>query len=498
MVTRLNPTTLLPGILGGFSLWISLAGSLVDPLGVSRTASAEDRINVVWIIADDLGPELGCYGYPSVQTPNIDRLAHEGRRYTHAFATAPVCSSSRTAFQTGHYQTTVGGHHHITRDKQPLPDGITTVTQQMQKAGYFVCNGSGKADDKKFAKSHLNFQYKPQTFFDGVDWSQRTSGQPFFAQVQIKEPHRTFVHRDHEYANVPIPPYYPDHPITRADWGNYLASIEVLDRKVGAVLKRLDDEGLTDNTLVIFTGDHGRPHVRAKQWLYEGGLHVPLILRWPGRIAAKEVSDDLVSLLDLMPTTLTAAGADVPELPGINLLDPDTSGHDVLFAARDRCGDAIDRIRSARTKNFKYIRNFHPELPYMQHSGYKRLQYPVDTLMRVLHQRGEFDSPFMADRRPAEELYDLRTDPHEQHNLADDPRYATQLIRLRQSVDQWIVRTDDQGRFDESVNVDMDALMKEKRRWYEQSLRKRGLDPGLSDEEFLQWWDEYLHAEPSK
>ncbi|MEM9367007.1 MAG: sulfatase-like hydrolase/transferase, partial [Planctomycetota bacterium] len=150
--------------------------------------------NVLWIISDDCGPELGCYDYADVSTPNLDRLAAEGIRYTAAFATAPVCSSSRTAFQTGRYQTSVGGHHHNTRDKKPLPEAVTTVTQRMQQAGYFVCNGNGYPA-KRMAKSHLNFAYKATEFFDGVDWSERDPGQPFFAQVQIKEPHRPFIKR---------------------------------------------------------------------------------------------------------------------------------------------------------------------------------------------------------------------------------------------------------------------------------------------------------------
>ena len=457
----------------------------------SSLAESDPRPNVVWIIADDLGPELGCYGYPNVATPNLDRLAAEGRRYTLAFSTAPVCSASRTAFQTGLYQTTVGGHHHNTRVKPVLPASMPTVTGLMQKAGYFVSNGRGYPE-QKLAKSHLNFVYDAREFFDGTDWSQRADDQPFFAQVQIKEPHRGFVSRDRIRSEAPIPPYYPEHPVTRADWSNYLASIEVLDRKVGAVLDRLDAEGLADNTLVAFFGDHGRPHVRGKQWLYDGGLHTPLILRWPEKIKAGEVSDDLASLLDMMPTTLAAAGSALPDLPGRDLLAADFSGHDFLFAARDRCGDAADRIRSVRTREFKYIRNFHPERPYLQHSGYKKLSYPVETLMKVMHQQGRWDTPFMADTRPKEELYDLAADPYEMNNLADDPKFAEKLAELRDTVDQWIAETGDKGAIDEAETVDLDAVKKEKWTWYEKSMRKRGLDPALSDREYLNWWKKEL------
>ena len=460
-------------------------------------ASATDLPNVVWIVADDLGPELGCYGYPDVATPNIDRLAAEGVRYTRAFATAPVCSSSRTAFQTGRYQTTIGGHHHNTRNKPVLPESIPTVTGLMQEAGYFVSNGRGYPDSK-FGKSHLNFVYTDRDFFDGVDWSEGADGQPFFAQVQIKEPHRPFVKNERPRPDAPIPPNYPDHPVTRADWANYLASIEALDQKVGAVLDRLDAEGVADNTLVIFFGDHGRPHVRGKQWLYEGGLHTPLIIRWPGRVGAGESNDGLTSLLDLMPTTLAAAGvtlSDSPlsDLPGTDLLAPNWEGHQEIYAARDRCGDAPDRIRSVRTDRFKYIRNFHPEIPYLQLSSYKKLSYPVDTLMRVLHAKGQWDSPLMAAERPGEELYDLDDDPWETNNLATEPAHADTLKKLRRKVDQWIIDTGDQGEVDESESVDIEALLLEKRiKYYEKTMKKRGLDPDLPLEEYLEWWEKEL------
>lgn len=460
---------------------------------LSSFARADQRPNIVWIIADDLGPELGCYAYPDVATPNLDQLAAAGRRYTRAFSTAPVCSASRTAFQTGRYQTSVGGHHHDTRDKRVLPDSIPTVTGLMQKAGYFVVNGYGMLPvTKKLAKSHLNFVYDPKKFFDGTDWSQRRDNQPFFAQIQIREPHRRFIRSERARPEAPIPPYYPDHPVTRADWANYLASIEELDRKVGAVLDRLESEGLADRTLVIFFGDHGRPHVRGKQWLYDGGVHTPLIVRWPGHVSPGGVTDQLTSLLDLMPTTLAAAQTDIPELPGLNLLDPDWQGHQQLYAARDRCGDAIDRIRSVRTERFKYIRNFHPEIPYMQHSGYKKSSYPVETVMKVLHARGEWDSPFMASNRPKEELYDLQADPFEMSNLASNPDYAERLQLMRNDLNRWIRETGDQGEIDEGLTVDLEQLKREKWNYYTRAMTRRGLDPHLSDEDYLKWWEQEL------
>ncbi|MEM1228510.1 MAG: sulfatase [Planctomycetota bacterium] len=452
--------------------------------------------NIVWIIADDLGPELGCYGYGDVATPNLDRLAASGRMYTQAFSTAPVCSASRTAFQTGRYQTTIGGHHHNTRDKRELPGSVSPVTELMREAGYFVCNGRGVADDLRTAKSHFNFVYQDSTFFDGHDWSQREPGQPFFAQVQIKEPHRAHVPSKRPRPDAVIPPYYPDHAVTRADWANYLASIEVLDRKVGAVMNRLEAEGERENTLVLFFGDHGRPHVRGKQWLYDGGIHTPFIASWPSCLDGGGVESGLVSLLDAMPTTLAAAGVAIPDgLVGMDLLADVWEGHEQVFSARDRCGDAADRIRAVRTADLKYIRNYQTDVPYMQHSGYKKLAYPVATLMKVLHADGKFDSPFMASTRPREELYDLTEDPHELTNLAEDPRYAEQLAKLRHAVEQWVIDTGDRGEIDESETVDMHAVMLEKRNYYERAMRKRGLDPEIADRDYLAWWVEQLGIE---
>ena len=264
---------------------------------------------------------------------------------------------------------------------------------------------------------------------------------------------------------------------------------------MGAILDRLDKEGLADNTLVFFFGDHGRPHVRCKQWLYEGGIRVPLIVRWPGKINPGTEHDELTSLLDLVPTMLKATRLPLHEsLEGLDLLAPDWKGHSEIYAARDRCGDAPDRIRSVRNAQFKYIRNFHPELPYLQLSSYKKISYPVETVMKVLHAQGKWTSPFMARTRPKEELYDLYKDPHELNNLAADPTHAKTLAELRGKIDKWIIDTKDQGTIDESKTVDMKELMAGKRKYYENAMKKRDLNPDLSDEDYLKWWEKELQV----
>ncbi len=478
---------------------ICLLAASVMLILAQAEARADDRPNVVWIIADDLSPELGCYGYEGVSTPNLDRLAQQGARYTAAFVTAPVCSSSRSALITGVYQTTTGTHQHRTTNKKPLPKPIEPITELMRRAGFFVCNGNSTM--KRAGKSDYNFTVDGK-MYDGRDWSVakrgRKQGQPFFAQVQIHEPHRDFVHAKDpkRAANARIPSYYPDHPVISADWANYLESIEVMDRHVGEVLDRLESEGLAQNTVVFFFGDHGRPHYRDKQWLYDGGIRVPLIVRWPEKIPAGEVHDKLVSLIDVAAATLGVAGIKPPTwMHGRDMLAKDFVGRQAIFAARDRCGNTRDRIRCVRTRQFKYIRNFHPDLPYTQHSGYKELQYPGMTVARVLKLRGELGgaaSAFWAEKRPAEELYDIIADPEELSNLANDPEHKKTLANLRAELDVWMQSTDDKGRFAEA---NVQTTVEASNQWYRDRMKTRGLPTKIDPEAYLRWWEKELGLE---
>lgn len=466
-------------------------------LFVATTSLAAERLNILWIISDDLGPELGCYGYEGVSTPNLDRLAAEGTVYTNAFSTSPVCSASRTAFITGMYQTSVGGHHHRTWNMQPLPDGVKPVTEYLRDAGYFVCNGSGNglAPTLRQGKIDYNFVFDKRTIFDGTDWRQREEKQPFFAQIQIKEPHRAFVKPNVERPDAKIPAFYPDHPITRVDWGNYLASIEKLDERVGEVIQRLKDDGLYESTAIFFFGDHGRPHVRGKQWLYDGGIHTPLIVRIPGR-PTNQPSSQMVSLLDIAPTSLAVAGINIPEhMQGDDILGTKFDGERTIHAARDRCGDAFDRIRCVRTRDWKYIRNVHPERSYSQMSGYKKLQYPVLTLMAVMHEQGRLkgrQAEWFASSRPSEELYDLRNDPDELTNLADQPEHHDRLAEMRRQLDEWIETTGDRGAEPEGDDAFLAENIAKKRTYYERTMKRRGLDPALSNRKYLEWWKSEL------
>ena len=451
--------------------------------------------NVLWIYGEDLSPDLGCYGTPAVQTPNIDRFAEDGTRFTNAFVTCPVCSPSRSALITGTYQTHFDAHNHRSNREKPLRDDMKLITDCFREAGYFTCNSPGPPYNRR---GKTDFNFKREQPFDGIDWSERDEGQPFYAQINIPDTHRVFK-PDPECPidpdDVELPPYYPDHPLTRKDWALYLESIQILDKKVGQILKRLDDEGLAENTIVFFMSDHGRAHIRCKQFLYDGGIHIPLIVRWPGNIECGAVSDELVSGVDFMPTTLSLTGIDIPNyVQGQTFLGHEATARDAIFAARDRCDGTDDRIRCIRTQRYKLIRNYRPELPYMQFNGYKKLQYPLWTLIHVLAEKGELSTAqqhFLQETRPAEELYDLQADPHEINNLADNKSYDAVRKDMSTKLDAWIEATGDMGEVPESdeVTTYWDGNMAES---FKESMEGRGLSPDINDADYVAWWEQKL------
>ena len=440
-------------------------------LAAGCTPEPPKRWNIVWIVADDLSPDLGCYGYAPVRSPNIDKLASEGRRYTNAYVTAPVCSPSRSAFITGMYQTSIGAHNHRSHrdDDYRLPDPVRPITDYFREAGYYTANEKGGVGGP--GKTDYNFNFEPgYEVFDGVSWTARVEGQPFYAQVNIFEPHRgrppdiwSFTNelpedRRVDPAEVELPSYYPDDPIVREDWASYLDAIAILDKKVGETLQAIDDQGLRDDTIVIFFGDHGRPMPRDKQFLYDGGIRIPLIVRWPGELEPGSVSDELVQTIDLSATSLSLAGVRRPEhMEGRIFLGNDKDpSREYIFAARDRCDETVDRIRCVRDKQYKYIRNFMPERAYMQLNRYKESSYPSWRQMKRLHAQGKLtpeQSHFLAETRPEEELYDTVADPDEVHNLAGSEEHLEVLDRMSNVLNMWIDATGDKGGIPEDPSI---------------------------------------------
>ncbi len=417
---------------------------------VAKAADAKDRPNILWITIEDWSPDLSCYGTKGIQTPNVDKLASEGIRYQRAFTTSPVCSTSRSAMMTGFHQNYIGAQQHRTDDKKPLPFGIRPIPHLLADAGYFTCLMSRKVD--------CNFLPATKAeLFMGTDWKQRKPDQPFFARITFGGTHRMWNRdpvRPIDIADVELPPYYPDTPFIRRDWANGLEQMQLVDREVGQLLKRLDDEGLTDNTIVFFIGDHGRCHIRGKQFLYDEGTRIPMLMRWPGKVAPGQVNDDMVMAIDIGATVLDAAGVTPPvPLHGKNLLGDEVKQRKYTFAARDKMDDTHDAMRSIRSRDHKLILNLMPERAYCQLSFYKESAYPPLAEMNVLNLQGKLtpeQALFMAPHKPEIEMFDLRNDPHEIHNVAGDPKYADVQAELLLELEKW--RTDvinDQGVSDE-------------------------------------------------
>lgn len=439
-----------------------------------------ERPNILWFIVDDMSANFSCYGEKLIETPHVDRLAREGTRFSKAFITAPVCSPCRSALITGMYQTSIGAHHHRSGrgvEKIQLPDGVKPIPALFQQAGYYTCigsglanaNRSGEAPKKKqgagggLGKTDYNFEYSPK-IYDSADWSGRKPGQPFFMQVQLaggklrggtaasakklQERAKAEFGSASDPEKVTLPAYYPRDPVLLEDWASYLDAVRFTDQHVGKVLARLEQEKILDQTLVIFMTDHGISHARGKQFLYNEGTHVPLVVRGPG-VAAGMTRDDLVEHIDLAAISLAAAGIEIPKtMQAKNNLAADYKRRDAIFAARDRCDETVERLRSVRTERWLYIRNGYPHRPHLQPNAYKDGKTIVQRL-RAMHEEKSLtelqERLLFSPTRPMEELYDWQADPLQLHNLAGDPNHSGMLEKLRGRLDQWISETGDQG-----------------------------------------------------
>ncbi len=455
-----------------WSLFLLAVCNFINPL------PAENRPNILWLVGENLSLDLGCYGAKHVYTPNLDQLALEGTRFTQVFSTNPACAPSRSAFMLGMYQTTTDTHHMRSHrdDNFRLPAGVRPITHRLQDEGYHTANiktigdravGTGKLD--------LNFVNEGPVY-QGDSWELLRSRQPFFAQINSHEVEYDIYDRqsaskprvfwvgekEHvEHANseeVSPPPYYPDHPLVRQEWARYLNSVSGMDLRIGWVLEQLKRDGLDDNTIVIFFADNGRLEPRGIHWCYDGGLHVPMIIRWPKNYPAPNgfgkgvVNNELISLIDLTATTLQMAGIQpVPGMQGQSFLR--SSGQEArkyVFAARDRIDETYQRIRSVHDGRYHYIRTFSTGPTFSSLNRYKEKCFPVVSLMRELYMRGELPSPareLFERRGPCEELYDLATDPWEINDLVHSGKQEDRqaLARLRATLEEWIVATRDRG-----------------------------------------------------
>jgi arylsulfatase A-like enzyme len=444
------------------------------------------RPHILWFSIEDTGPRLGCYGDPVARTPNLDRLAAEGCRYERAFAVAGVCAPSRSAIITGMYPTFIGAHHMRTTGRThgiegepgdsipPLmcygavpPPYVKCFPEYLRAAGYY-CTNNSKTD----------YQFTPpcsawDECHGEAHWRHRAPGQPFFAVFNPLVTHESGMWDERpggpsarvpaltDPATVIIPPYLPDTPRMRTALARHYDNLAAADRQFGEIWAQLEADGELDNTIIFVWSDHGEGLPRAKRWTYDSGVRIPLIVRWPGGLRPGSVSEQLISLIDLGPTVLSLAGLPVPcHLQGQAFLGPQAQpAREYVVATRDRYDTAYDMVRAVRDRRFKYIRNFHPELPYQLWIPYSYTHPGLQEIWR-LNLAGQLDGAqqrLLQPTRPPEELYDLSADPHELVNVAGAPQFAGELARLRRVLDEWRRHYDRYGDVPEAEMI---------RQWY--------------------------------
>ncbi len=431
------------------------------------------RPNILWVSFEDTNPFYGCYGDPIARTPHLDRLAAEGCRWPNTFSTAGVCAPARSAVITGMYPISIGTHHmrttHTNRFTPELPTPYSAVvphyvkcfTEYLRAAGYY-CTNNVKTD----------YQFEPPlTAWDELSreahWRNRPDpDQPFFAVFNPTRTHESGMWPEKcpkitfDPGAIELPPYFPDTPRVREAMARMYTNIEYNDRILGDLLGQLEEDGLVNDTIVFHWSDHG-PLPRGKRWPYDSGIHVPMIVRWSGHLEPGSVNEDLISTMDLGPTVLSLAGVEIPwHIQGQAFLGEQAAPpREYIYASRDRYDESYDMVRAVRDRRFKYIRNCYPEKPYLLWIPYRN-RHPILQEMWRLHMAGELEGAqqlMFQPNRPVEEFYDTQADPHEIHNLATDPTYQPELIRLRKALDAWIEEVGDMGEIPESEMV---------HRWY--------------------------------
>ena len=465
------------GRIAGFAVPLLLAVA-----GVA-VANGPERPNILLLVAEDLSPRIGAFGDAVARTPNLDRLAAEGTRFTNVFTTAGVCAPSRAALILGRHQISTGTQHMRSSGGGYLavpPPDAKAFPERMRAAGYFT-----------YQLHKLDYQFSgtfsgsgPSSIWDAEDdeaqWTSREEGQPFFGMVNYMVTHESgvmaplgtwphsfthllmqgiqwFTRRGFTDAVVPtdparvvLPPYYPDLPEVRTDLARHYDNVQIMDAQVGALLDRLERDGLADDTIVVWTTDHGDGLPRAKRDLYDSGLQVPMIIRWPERFRADDrppgrVDAQLISFVDLTVALLSMAGIETPPgMHGRDFLDPEIPEREYVYAARDRIDEQSDRQRAVRSRRFKYIWSGHPDLPEGFPLDYRENQDIVRAMRRAFEegrldakQRRWFEAP------GEERLFDLARDPHEVDDVSDDPAYARDLARMRAALAAFRARVPD-------------------------------------------------------
>ncbi|MBA9075841.1 sulfatase-like hydrolase/transferase [Rufibacter quisquiliarum] len=427
----------------------------------------EERPNILWIVSEDNSPFLGAYGDAYATTPNLDKLATEGVLYLNAFAAAPVCAPTRFALITGMYASSAGTLHH--RSTYQLPEQVKFFPQYLKQAGYYTSNN---------VKKDYNTKDQPQVWDESskkATYKNRKPGQPFFSIFNFTTTHESQIQGKnraqklgHDPKKAPVPPYHPRTPEMEEDWALYYDRMQAMDAEAGEILRELEASGLAENTIVFYYSDHGGALARGKRFLYESGLRVPLIIRFPkkyahlapGKPGAK--LDRIVSFVDFAPSILSLANVPLPShLQGKPFLGKQAAApREYAYSYKGRMDERLDLGRSVRNKKYRYIRNYLPHRIPGQHVDY---QWQASSMVswENAYKAGQLNEAqsFFWKPKPAEELYDVEADPHNIHNLAGKKEYESVLREMRQANQKWLLETKDAGFIPEAMLAEINQKM---------------------------------------
>jgi N-sulfoglucosamine sulfohydrolase len=444
---------------------VQLACGLILLAQSPLLAQATKQPNIVWIVCEDIGPYMGAYGFKGVKTPNIDQLAREGELYTKAYTTAGVCAPSRSSLITGMYQTSIGTMHMRTlNDDNPansplpsysavIPPYVKCFPEYLRMAGYYTTNNEKQ-----------DYQFEPPvTVWDensaAASWRNRGPSQPFFSIFNLAITHEMnlFVREKEPLAvdpkKVVVPAYYNKTEAAARAMARQLTNIERMDTQVGEIIAKLKEDGLYEDSWIMFYSDHGGALPWMKRELLDRGIHIPFIVKYPKGENAGKVNVNLISGVDFAPTVLSVAGVPIPSyMEGQAFLGGQKSAYPrkYVYAARDRMATRYDRVRAVSDGRFKYLYNYMPEMPYYQDLNFRK-SIPLMKEILAMKENGGLNPLMMRwfDKKPVEELYDTQTDPDEFTNLANDPKYASKLTELRAAFSAWRSISGDMGEIPE-------------------------------------------------
>ena len=431
---------------------VTLMVALISTAGSLSAAEPQKRPNIVLFCSDDHGyRHSGVYGDPNVRTPNVDRLASEGMRFTHAFAGSPLCSPARSVLHTGLLPFRNGGHKFST----PIKAGIKTTPEYFREMGYYTIHVG------KF--HHSGPDKKTQFKYDQVERRDSKAAEviqscpdkkPLLIVVCSYDPHTPWKSNStYEPDQLRLPPHFVDTPESRKALADYYTDVTAMDALLGQVLSALEKRNMVQNTLFVYTTDQGGQLPFGKWNLYDDGIRVPFIARWPGRIEANTVCDAMISHVDWLPTCIEAAGSTPPaDIDGKSILDvlfgKRKEHREMIFAAHtgnDNGGPNCRNFcpaRAVRTRKHKYILNLEPERKFQTHTTGKDREANPHDYWGSWERKAETDEPARKlvnahYHRPQEELYDLEKDPFEMNNLIKSPEYESFLSELRLEMNKW-------------------------------------------------------------